>query len=72
MLGEDVAAILIFVDSMRTFHNKFALDPDCTRNFYSANDQARNNGWLMLVSKKFFGFGRRRLMTEIRACVEEL
>mmetsp|Transcript_2821 Transcript_2821/g.4552 ORF Transcript_2821/g.4552 Transcript_2821/m.4552 type:complete len:207 (-) Transcript_2821:404-1024(-) len=68
VLTEDVDAMISLLDSMRIFHNKAIVYVEYMRECYSAADQSRNGGWLSLVSKQYFPFGKI-LLNEIRFSV---
>ena len=53
------------LDSMRIFHNEAVTDEEYMRDCYSDFDLTDNDGWLSLVSKPFFAFGKE-LMSRIR------
>jgi hypothetical protein len=55
---------------MRCFHYHAIIDHEYMQNCYSYSDQSRNGGWLSLVSKEFFEFGRV-LLSHIRENVQQ-
>jgi hypothetical protein len=62
---EDVPRMISNLDSMRIFHNEAVTDEEYMRDCYSDFDLTDNDGWLSLVSKPFFAFGKE-LMSRIR------
>jgi hypothetical protein len=70
VLAEDVEPLIQHLDGMRCFHHHAIIDEDYMKNCYSQADQSRNGGWLSLVSKDFFEFGRV-LLSHIRDNVRQ-
>lgn len=62
---EDVPKMILHLDTMRIFHNEAVTDEDYMRNCYSDFDLTDNDGWLSLVSKPYFSFGKE-LLSRIR------
>jgi hypothetical protein len=58
VLAENVEPLIEHLDGMRCFHHHAIIDPEYMKNCYSQADQSRNGGWLSLVSKDFFEFGK--------------
>jgi hypothetical protein len=65
VLAENVGPLIQHLDGMRCFHHHAIIDPEYMKNCYSQADQSRNGGWLSLVSKEFFDFGKV-LLCQIR------
>jgi len=57
--------MLAYLEGMRVFHDRAVLDEEYMRECYSLFHRMINNGWLTLVSKALFPFGRN-LMRKIR------
>jgi hypothetical protein len=70
VLQENVEPLIHHLDGMRCFHYHAIIDPEYMKHCYSHSDQSRNGGWLSLVSKDFFEFGRV-LLSQIRHNVRE-
>jgi hypothetical protein len=70
VLQENVEPLIQHLDGMRCFHHHAIIDPEYMKNCYSHTDQSRNGGWLSLVSKHFFEFGKV-LLSQIRHNVRE-
>ena len=71
VLQENVEPLIKHLDNMRCFHHDNAIiDPDYMQNCYSHTDQSRNGGWLSLVSKEYFFFGKV-LLARVRHSVRE-
>ena len=70
ILQEDVEPLIKHLDGMRCFHHHVIIDHEYMKNCYSHSDQSRNGGWLSLVSKRYFGFGRV-LLSQVRQNVRE-
>ena len=68
--AENVAQMIQHLDGMRCFHHHVIIDQEYMKNCYSQADQSRNGGWLSLVSKNYFGFGRV-LLSHIRDNVQQ-
>lgn len=62
---EKLEAKIKWVKTMRTFHNQAIHDEECVKNYYSNTHHLHNNGFLTLVSKQCWDFGKK-LMSEIR------
>lgn len=63
---EDVPGMISTLDSMRIFHNEAVTDEEYMRDCYSDFDLTDNDGWLSLVAKPFFSFGKE-LLSRIRS-----
>jgi hypothetical protein len=70
VLQENVEPLIQHLDGMRCFHHHAIIDPEYMKNCYSHSDQSRNGGWLSLVSKDYFEFGKV-LLSQIRHNVRE-
>jgi hypothetical protein len=70
VLQENVEPLIQHLDGMRCFHHHAIIDPEYMKNCYSHTDQSRNGGWLSLVSKEFFDFGRV-LLSQVRHNVRQ-
>jgi hypothetical protein len=70
VLAEDVGPLIEHLDGMRCFHHDAIIDQDYMKNCYSEADQSRNGGWLSLLSKDFFDFGKV-LLSHIRDNVQQ-
>jgi hypothetical protein len=58
VLAEDVEPLVQHLDGMRCFHHHPPVDPECMQHCCSQADQSGNGGWLSLVSKDHFHFGK--------------
>jgi hypothetical protein len=70
VLAENVEPLIQHLDGMRCFHHHAIIDQEYMKNCYSQADQSRNGGWLSLVSKHYFGFGKV-LLSHIRDNVQQ-
>jgi hypothetical protein len=70
VLQENVEQLIQHLDGMRCFHHHAIIDPEYMENCYSHSDQSRNSGWLSLVSKEYFEFGRV-LLSQVRHNVQQ-
>jgi hypothetical protein len=64
-MAEDVPSMITHLDTMRIFHNEAVQDETYMRDCYSDSDLCNNDGWLTLVHKTYFSFGKE-LMGAIR------
>jgi hypothetical protein len=58
VLSENVEPLTQHLDGMRCFHHHAVIDQEHMKNCCSQADQSRNGGWLSLVSKEYFEFGK--------------
>jgi hypothetical protein len=70
VLQENVEPLIKHLDGMRCFHHHAIIDPEYMKTCYSQADQSRNGGWLSLVSKEYFEFGRV-LLSQVRHNVQQ-
>ena len=70
VLAENIEPLIQHLDGMRCFHHRALIDPEYMKHCYSQADQSRNGGWLSLVSKEFFNFGKV-LLKKIRESVQQ-
>jgi hypothetical protein len=70
ILAENVEPLIQHLDKMRFFHHNAIIDQEYMQHCYSQADQSRNGGWLSLVSKEFFDFGKV-LLSQIRDSVKQ-
>jgi hypothetical protein len=70
VLAEDVEPLIQHLDGMRCFHHHALIDPEYMQHCYSQADQSRNGGWLSLVSKDYFHFGKV-LLEKVRETVQQ-
>jgi hypothetical protein len=70
VLADDVEPLIQHLDGMRCFHHHALIDPECMQHCCSQADQSRNGGWLSLVSKDCFHFGKV-LLKNIRDTVQQ-
>ena len=70
VLQENLEPLMHHLDGMRCFHHHAIIDPEYLKNCYSHADQSRNGGWLSLVSKEYFEFGRV-LLSQVRKNVQQ-
>jgi hypothetical protein len=70
VLADDVEPLIQHLDGMRCFHHHALVDPEHMQHCYSQADQSRNGGWLSLVSKDHFHFGKV-LLEKIRDTVQQ-
>jgi hypothetical protein len=70
VLAEDVEPLIQHLDGMRCFHHHALIDQEYMQHCYSQADQSRNGGWLSLVSKDYFHFGKV-LLEKIRETVQQ-
>jgi hypothetical protein len=70
VLAENVEPLIKHLDGMRCFHHNAIVDEEYMNHCYSQADQARNGGWLSLVSKDFFEFGKV-LLSQIQDNVQQ-
>jgi hypothetical protein len=70
VLAENVEPLIQHLDRMRCFHHHAIINQEYMKNCYSQADQTRNGGWLSLVSKEYFDFGKV-LLSQIRDNVQE-
>jgi hypothetical protein len=70
VLSENVEPLIQHLDGMRCFHHHAIIDEEYMKNCYSQADQSRNGGWLSLVSKDYFEFGKV-LLSQIRDKVQQ-
>ena len=68
--SEDLDSLIQHLDGMRIFHHRAIVDQEYMKNCYSQADQTRNGGWLSLVSKDYFEFGKV-LLSQIRDKVQQ-
>jgi hypothetical protein len=69
-LADNVEPLIEHLDQMRCFHHHALIDTEYMKNCYAQADQSRNGGWLSLVSKDYFSFGKV-LMQKIRDNVQQ-
>ena len=70
VIQENVEPLIKHLDGMRCYHHHAIIDPEYLKNCYSDSDQSRNGGWLSLVSKEYFEFGKV-LLSQVRHNVRD-
>jgi hypothetical protein len=70
VLQENVEPLIQHLDGTCCFHHHVIIDPEYMKNCYAHADQSRNGGWLSLVSKEFFDFGKV-LLSQVRNNVRQ-
>jgi hypothetical protein len=58
VLADDVEPLIQHLDGMRCFHHHALIDPEHMQHCCSQADESRHGGWLSLVSKDCFHFGK--------------